>query len=163
MDALTSPAGSLAIAISVLLLVMGFRLARPARTREWMALAAYAGALFAQTLGAVGFLGGPLAAPGTPQRIAGAAVLVAGILFAGAPSRARRRAAARAAAARAPEARSFDPVYAGLALVLVGQLLRGPSRPGAISVAVAVLVAGWVALTPVRTGVTDRGGPEEHR
>ena len=150
MDALTSPAGSLAIAISALLLVMGFRLAPPARTREWLALAAYAGALFAQTLGAIGFLGGPIAAPGTPQRLAGAAVLVAGILLAGAPSRARRRAAASPAAARAPAPRSFDPVYVGFALILVGQLLRGPSRQGAIAVAVAVLIAGWVALTPRR-------------
>jgi hypothetical protein len=155
MDALTSPAGSLAIAISALLLVMGFRLARPVRTREWLAIAAYAGALFAQTLGAIGFLGGPVVAPGTPQRLAGAALLVAGILLAGAPSRARRRAAASAPASRAPDARSFDPVYAGLALILVGQLLRGPSRPGAISVAVAVLIAGWVALTP-RAGGADQ-------
>jgi hypothetical protein len=155
MDVLTSPAGSLAIAISALLLVMGFRLARPVRTREWLAIAAYVGALFAQTLGAVGFLGDPVVAPGTPQRLAGAALLVAGILLAGAPSRARRRAAASAPTSRAPEARSFDPVYAGLALILVGQLLREPSRPGAISVAVAVLIAGWVALTP-RAGGADQ-------
>lgn len=157
MDVLTSPAGSLAIAISALLLVMGFRLARPVRTREWLAIAAYAGALFAQTLGAVGFLGDPVVAPGTPQRLAGAALLVAGILLAGGPSRARRRAATSAPAARAPDARSFDPVYAGLALILVGQLLRGPSRAGAISVAVAVVIAGWVALTPRRAERAGQG------
>ena len=157
MDVLTSPAGSLAIAISALLLVMGFRLARPVRTREWLAIAAYAGALFAQTLGAVGFLGDAVVAPGTPQRLAGAALLVAGILLAGGPSRARRRAADERPGGTAPDARSFDPVYAGLALILVGQLLRGPSRAGAISVAVGVLIAGWVALTPRRAARAGQG------
>lgn len=160
MDTLTSPAGSLAIAISALLLVLGFRLARPARTREWLAIAAYAGALFAQTLGAVGFLGGPPAAPGAPQRLGGAALLVAGILLAGGPARARGRAAATPGAAAAQAPGSFDPVYAGLALVLAGQLLRGPSRPGAIAVGVAVLIAGWVALTPRREG---RAAPMDRR
>jgi hypothetical protein len=153
MDVLTSPAGSLAIAISALLLVMGFRLARPVRTREWLALAAYAGALAAQTLGALGFLMEERVAPGVSLRVAGLALLVFGLLLAGSSARARRRAAtgaATGAAARAPEARTVDPVYAGLALILVGQLLRGPSRAGAISVAVAVLIAGWVALTPRR-------------
>ena len=160
MEVLTSPTGSLAIAISALLLVMGFRLARPARTREWLAIAAYAGALFTLTLGAAGFLCGPPAAPGAPQRLGGAALLVAGILLAGAPARARGRAAANPAAAAAPAPRSFDPAYAGLALVLAGQLLRGPSRPGAIAVGVAVLIAGWVALTPRREG---RAAPMDRR
>jgi hypothetical protein len=156
MDVLTSPTGSLAIAISALLLVMGFRLARPARTREWLALAAYAGALVALTLGAFGLLEGPAAAPGLGLRLAGLGVLVAGLLLAGSAARAWTRAAADAragaavgAAAGAPKSRTVDPVYAGLALILVGQLLRGgPSRAGAISVGVAVLLAGWTALTP---------------
>lgn len=55
------------------------------------------------------------------------------------------------------EARTVDPVYAGLALILVGQLLRGPSRAGAISVVVAVLIAGWVALTPRRAARAGQG------
>ncbi len=156
MDVLTSPAGSLAIAISALLLVMGFRLARPVRTREWLALAAYAGALAAQTLGALGFLTGETVDPGVSLRLAGLALLVFGLLLAGSSSRARRRAATDATA-RVPEARTVDPVYAGLALILVGQLLRGPSRAGAISVAVAVLIAGWVALTPRRAERAGQG------
>jgi hypothetical protein len=149
MDVLTSPAGSLAIAVSALLLVMGFRLARPVRTREWLAIAAYAGAMVAQTLGAIGFIAGPRVAPGLGLRLVGLAALVIGLLLAGSSSRARRRAATGATAA-VPQARTVDPVYAGLALILVGQLVRGPSRAGAISVAVAVLIAGWVALTPPR-------------
>ncbi len=148
MDVLTSPSGSLAIAISALLLVMGFRLARPVRSREWLAVAAYAGALFSQTLGAIGIIAGPAVAPGLALRLVGLAVLVIGLLLAGSSSRARRRAAMSAPPARVPEPRSVDPVYAGLALILVGQLLRGPSRAGAISVAVAALISGWVALTP---------------
>jgi hypothetical protein len=152
MDVLTSPTGSLAIAISALLLVMGFRLARPVRTREWLAIAAYAGALVALTLGALGLLEGPAAAPGLALRLAGLGVLVAGLLLAGSAARARTRAAAHAhagAAAGAPQPPAIDPVYAGLALILVGQLLRGgPSRAGAVSVGVAVLLACWAALTP---------------
>jgi hypothetical protein len=152
MDVLTSPTGSLAIAISALLLVMGFRLARPARMREWLALAAYAGALVALTLGALGLLEGPAAAPGLALRLAGLGVLVSGLLLAGSAARARTRAAAHAhagAAAGAPQARAIDPVYAWLALILVGQLLRGgPSRAGAVSVGIAVFLACWAALTP---------------
>jgi hypothetical protein len=159
MDALTSPAGSLAIAISALLLVMGFRLARPVRTREWLAVAAYAGALAAQTLGALGFIEGPSVVPGLGLRLVGLALLVVGLLLAGSASRARMRAAMGAPTASAPEPRSVDPVYAGLALILVGQLLRGPSRAGALSVAVAVLIAGWVALTPRRAERTVPGNP----
>jgi hypothetical protein len=146
LDSLTSPTGSLAVAISALLLVMGFRLARPSRAREWLAVAAYAGALATQTLGALGLLGGEVTAPGTGVRLAGALLLLGGLLLAGSLSRARRRAVVTGAPA--PSRRRIDAVYAGLALILLGQLLRGPSRPAAVSAAVAVLLAVWVALTP---------------
>lgn len=147
MDALTSASGSLAVAISALLLVMGFRLARPARAREWVALAAYAAALAVQTLGALGLLGEAPVPPAAGLRVAGAIALVAGILLAGTPARERRRAAISGAPLPPPR-RGIDPVYAGLALVTLGQLLRGPSRAGAVAVAVAALVAAWVAFTP---------------
>jgi hypothetical protein len=150
LDSLTSPTGSLAVAISALLLILGFRLARPSRSREWLAVAAYAAALAAQTLGALGLLGGGVTAPGNGVRLAGAFLLLGGLLLAGSPSRARRRAAV--AAAPAPSPRRIDAVYAGLALILLGQLLRGPSRPAAVTAAVAVLLAVWVALTPRRSG-----------
>ena len=150
MDSLTSPTGSLAVAISALLLVLGFRLARPSRSREWVAVAAYAGALAAQTLGALGLLGGEVTTPGAGVRLAGAFLLLGGLLLVGSPSRARRHAAITGAPAPSP--RRIDAVYAGLALILVGQLLRGPSRPAAVSAAVAVLLAFWVALTPRQSG-----------
>ena len=47
-------------------------------------------------------------------------------------------------------ATSFDPVYGGLALVTIGQLLRGPSLGGGVAVLVAVVINGWVALTRER-------------
>jgi hypothetical protein len=144
MDELTSPHGSLALAIAALLVVFGFRLARPAGARAWLAFVAYAAALVLQALGARGLLPGPARDAGTGLRLAGAALLVAGLLLAGKPTRARRRPAAPAAPAVAAEGR-LDPVHAGLALVLVGQLLRGPSLAGAIAVLVAVAVNGWLA------------------
>jgi hypothetical protein len=144
MDGLTSPHGSLALAIAALLLVIGFRLARPAGPRAWLGFVTYAAALVLQALGARGLLPGPAPAAGTGLRLAGAVLLVAGLLLAGKPTRARRRPDAPAAPAFAAEGR-LDPVHAGLALVLVGQLLRGPSLAGAIAVLVAVAVNGWLA------------------
>lgn len=147
MDELTSPQGSVALAISALLLVLGFRLARPARAREWAAVGAYAAALVAQALGALGLLPGAALAPGAALRVAGAALLVAGLLLAGKRARARRRAAARAETPPDAARTGPDPVYGGLALVTVGQLLRGPSLGAALAVLVAVAVNGWVALS----------------
>lgn len=143
MDQLTSPQGSLAVAVSAVLLVFGFRLARPDHVREWLAFVAYAAALVTQTLGAQGLLPGPGLAAGAAPRVAGAALLVFGLLLAGRSSRARHRAETRPEPARTP----VDPVYGGLALVAVGQLLRGPSFAGGVAVLVAVILNGWVALT----------------
>jgi hypothetical protein len=146
MDALTSPEGSVALALCALLVVVGYRLARPDRGREWLAIAAYAAALVASLLGARGLLPGPTAAVAPAVRLAGAALLVLGLLLAGQPSRARRRAARRAPgeATRAPP---LDLVYAGLAVVLAGQLARAPSLAGGIATAAGVLVCLAVAAT----------------
>jgi hypothetical protein len=150
LDQLTSPQGSVALAISALLLVFGFRLARPDRPREWLAVVAYAAALVAQTLGAQGLLPGPVLAAGIGLRVGGAALLVFGLLLAGRSARARRRAAMSGEASPERGATSFDPVYGGLALVTIGQLLRGPSLGGGVAVLVAVVINGWVALTRER-------------
>jgi hypothetical protein len=147
MDELGSPAGSLAIAIAALLLVLGFRLARPARAREWASAVAYAAGLVVQALGAAGLLPGGRVAPGVALRLAGAGLVVGGILLAGKRTRDRRRGAPAAAAAGPAAA---DPVHAGLALVLVGQLLRGPSLAGAVAVLAALAVVGFAAATPRR-------------
>ncbi len=150
MDELTSPPGSVSVAIAALLLVFGFRLARPDRLREWLAIAAYAVALTAQLLGARGLLPGRTLAAGAAVRIAGAALLVVGLVLAGTSSRARRRAATAARPEPRPSPRAVDPVYAGLALVLVGQLAREPSLAGGISTLAAAGVCLAVAFGPQR-------------
>jgi hypothetical protein len=149
-DDLTSPQGSVAVAVAALLLVLGFRLARPDRLREWLAVAAYAVALAAQLLGARGLLPGRTVAAGSALRIGGAVLLVVGLVLAGTSSRARRRAAMNAGLESVRGTGALDPVYAGLAVVLVGQLLRGPSVAGGVTVLAAVVVNGFVALTPLR-------------
>lgn len=150
MDELTSPQGSLALALAALLLVVGFRLAHPGRGREWGALVAYSVAVVAQTLGARAILPGTVVPAGAPVRILGAALLVVGLVLAGSPARARRRAAGAPAAGRAPTAGRLDPVYAGLAVVLLGHLLREPSAAGAIAAGVAAPLLAWPALTSSR-------------
>jgi len=148
-DALTSPEGSLALAIGALLLVMGYRVARPDRAREWAAVAAYAAALVAQTLGARGLLQGAVAAPGAALRIAGAVLVVVGLVMAGTAVRARRR-AARTSPADAVAPGRVGPVYAGLAVVLAGQLLRDPSEAGFVVAAIAAPFLFWAALASPR-------------
>lgn len=153
MDQLTSPQGTLGLAITALLLVVGYRLARPERAREWVAVGAYAAALVAQHLGARGLLPGPPLATGPAVRLVGSALLVAGLILAGTSARARRRAALRARAAAAPAepvAPRVDAAHAGLALVVVAQLLRQPSTGAAVAAGVAVAVNGWVALAARR-------------
>lgn len=146
MDELTSPQGSIALAIAALLLVLGFRLARPGRAREWVAVGAYAVALGTQVVAAQGLLPGSALPAGVTVRITGAALLVLGLILAGRSSRARRRAVMNTATPSESATRSLDPVYAGLALVVLGQLLRGPSVAGGAAASAAILINVWVAL-----------------
>lgn len=162
-ELLTTPAGSLALAITALLLVLGHRLASPRRAAEWLGVGAYAAALVVQLLGARGLLPGAVLAPGTALRVLGGVLLVSGLVVAGTAARARRRAASAAvrrhaggpggASGATPPARAarparLDPVHAGLALVAAGQLLRAPSVAGAIAVLAAVIVNAVVAMRP---------------
>jgi hypothetical protein len=158
MDELTSPQGAVALAIAALLLVVGYRLARPDRGREWLAIALYAAALAALLLGARGMLPGPALAAGPALRIAGAALVVGGLVVAGKPSRDRRRAAATPPARPTPGPLGPHPpaveaaplTWVGLALVVVGQLARSPSVAGAVVTAAAVLVLAAVAAASRR-------------
>ena len=145
---LTSPQGSIELAIGALLLVLGYRLARPARPREWAGVAAYAAGLAGQLLGASGLLHGRVLEAGVPLRILGAVLLVAGLVLAGAPARARRRLAPTAPGARPTLA--MPAGHAGLALVVAGQFLRGPSTTGLVPVAVGILVNAGLALAARR-------------
>lgn len=145
MDDLTSPTGSLGAAIVALLFVVGYRLLRPSRGRDWLALAAYAAGLAGQFLGAHGLLPGRALVPGAALRIGGAALLVAGLVVAGRPSRTRRRTPDGDAEASNPSRRGWDPVATGLALVLLGQLARTPSHAGVVATAGAVAVCALAA------------------
>jgi hypothetical protein len=146
MDELTSSQGSLALAATALLVVVGYRLARPGTGPEWLAVAAYVVALTVQLLGARGLLPGATFAAGPALRVGGALLLVAGLVLAGKRSRARRAAAAPAQPGGLQGGAA--PVFAGLALVLVGQLARAPSLAGGVATAVAVL--GCVAAMLAR-------------
>lgn len=148
---LTSPQGTIELAIAALLLVLGYRLARPSRSREWAAFAAYAAGLAGQLLGASGLLRGTVYASGAPLRILGAAALLTGLVIAGAPARARRRAMSNGNPI--PAGRAAAAAHAGLALALVGQFARGPSTAGLAPVLVGAAVNAWVALV-------SRLGPE---
>lgn len=141
---LTSPQGSIELAIGALLLVLGYRFVRPVRTHEWVSVAAYAVGLAEQLLGASGLFHGHVLEAGTALRLVGAALLVAGPVLAGTPARVRRRLATGAPNARSTPAMSAG--HAGLALVLAGQFLRGPSTAGLVPVAVGILVNAGLAL-----------------
>lgn len=167
MDELTSPQGSLALGLAALLLVMGFRLARPGRAREWGALVAYSAAVVAQTLGARGILPGAVVQAGAAPRILGAVLLIVGLVMAGSSARARRRAAMGLATERERTQGHMDPVYAGLAVVLLGHLLREPSAAGAIAAGVAAPFLAWPAVTsrsaPGELDQDLQGRPLDHR
>ena len=156
MSELTSPQGSIELAIAALLLVLGFRFARPSRPREWVAVAAYAAGLAGHLLGASGLLRGSVFPAGTGLRILGALGLVAGLILAGAPARSRRRASS--GGHPGPGATAATAPYAGLALVLAGQFLRAPSSAGLVPALVGIAVNAWAALRSRRDAA-----PVDHR
>jgi len=142
MDRLTTPEGALGLAVVALLVVLGYRLARPERGPDWIVLAAYAGALATIYGGARAV---PARDPGLVLRLTGAAALLAGVVLAGTAMRARRRDPA-ARAGLAPIARAERPrIHAGLALVVAGQLLRAPTLLGLVAAAVAGAALAWGA------------------
>jgi hypothetical protein len=140
---MTSPQGSIELAIAALLLMLGYRLLRPSRARGWLGFAAYAAGVVGQLLGALGVLHGSALTAPTWQRLLGIATLVVGLLLAGAPARARRRSASapHAGAAREP----LTAGHLGLALVVAGQFLRGPSTHAVVPALVAVAVNVGIA------------------
>jgi hypothetical protein len=157
MDDLTSPAGAIALAVSALLLVVGYRLARPDRGLEWLGVGAYAVALAGILLGSRGLLPGESFAPGPPLRLGGVVMIAAGLLLAGAPARARRRAAIAGRPEASPPRPRLDQVYGGLALVLVGQLARAPSVGGGVAALLGVVSCVAVALAPRVRAARDAG------
>ena len=147
MDAsFTGAGGALGLALTALLVVTGYRLAAPRGTLAWSAVLAYVFALVVIHAAAPG--AGDVEAP-VALRVAGALAIVTGLLMAGTSARAARR-LAHDLAASAPDVRSGPLVPAGLAVVLLGQLARTPSRGGSLAAAFAALLLGWTAVTSWR-------------
>jgi hypothetical protein len=140
-ERLTSPAGALSLAVAALLVVLGVRIAGRARGGA-AAQAAYAAAIVAAVLGAAGILPGPAPAAPAAVRWVGSALLVAGLLVAGAGSRGGAR-PDPAAPARPP---ARGRAMLGLTAVLAGHLLRAPSGAGAIAAAAAAAVLAAAAV-----------------
>lgn len=146
MDTYTAPESALGLALTALLVVVGYRVARPRGPLAWVAVLGYVAALVSTFLGARGAPG----AGGLPAgvRIPGAVAIVAGLVIAGAALRSSRR-VERTHSVETGPARQAG-VHAGLALVLVGQLARAPSHVGAYVTATAVLVLAVAAFTSWR-------------
>jgi protein-S-isoprenylcysteine O-methyltransferase Ste14 len=150
-ESLLSPEGSLALAIAALLAVLGWRFTLPERGRD------FAGVLVFVAVVALTFAAGRGLIPGTGAvvagpllRLGGAALLVLGLLLAGASFKARLRAGRGRHPEVGPYARIRHPLYAGLTLVLVGHLLRLPSQVGALAVLAAVAQYVWMGTVEER-------------
>lgn len=139
MEQVLSPEGSLALAVAALVAVLGWRFTLPERGRDLAAVLVFVAAVAVTFAAGSGLVpgGGPVAAP-LSVRVVGAALLVAGLLLAGRSFKARLLAGRGHLAEAGPYARIRHPLYAGLALVLVGHLLRLPSRAGALAVTIAL-------------------------
>jgi protein-S-isoprenylcysteine O-methyltransferase Ste14 len=151
MSELFTPEGSLALAIAALQLVLGWRFTLPERGRDVAGFLTYAAAV------AVGFAAGrglvgaspPLPAP-LAMRVAGAALLVCGLLLAGASQRARLLAGRGRLATAGAYARIRHPLYLGLVLVLAGGWLRAPSAIGGLLAAIAAAQYVWLGFADER-------------
>ncbi|WP_242392250.1 methyltransferase family protein [Anaeromyxobacter oryzisoli] len=145
MEQVLSPEGSLALAVAALVAVLGWRFTLPERGRDLAAVLVFVAAVAVTFAAGRGLVpgGGPVAAA-LPVRVVGAALLVAGLLLAGSSFKARLLAGRGHLAESGPYARLRHPLYAGLALVLVGHLLRLPSRAGALAVTIALAQYLWL-------------------
>ena len=158
MDSLTSPEGSLGLALTVLVLVLGYRFSQPERARDWGALASFAGALgvaFAAGRGLLDAGEGP--PPALPGRLAGGVLLLGGLVLAGAAWKARRATAPGQLTTQGPYGRVRHPLFVGLVLALVGYVLRTPSLAGAWAAGVAGLVHVAAAVLEEREAAHTQG------
>lgn len=141
----TSAEASLGVAIAVLLVVLGFRFARPGTPRGWAALLGYGLAIAATLLAGRRSLVGPVMEAGTLLRLSGAAVLVVGLLLAGSAARARDLPTADPPLGSSSHRRMPHRMAVGLALVLLGFLARSPSLAGGIAVLLDLALVVWAA------------------
>jgi protein-S-isoprenylcysteine O-methyltransferase Ste14 len=150
-ESVLSAEGSIALAISALTLVLGWRFTLPERGRDFAGILVFAAAI------AVTFAAGreliPHAGavtPGPATRLAGGALLVAGLMLSGASFRARLVAGRGRLVEGGPYARVRQPLYLGLGLALVGHLLRLPSQVGTLATAIALVQYIWLATVRER-------------
>jgi protein-S-isoprenylcysteine O-methyltransferase Ste14 len=151
MSELFTPEGSLALAIAALEVVLGYRFTLSERGRDLAGAFTY---VIAVALGFAAGRGLISASPPFPVpfavRIFGAAVLLAGLLLAGASSKARLVAGRGRLVTGGPYAYVRHPLYVGLSLVLAGGLLRAPSAIGGLAAAAAVAQYVWLGMIEER-------------
>ena len=125
MESVLTAEGSLGLAITALVIALGWRFMAPNRGREFGAAFLYATSAALVFAAGRGIVPGarPVAA-GLPLRLVGACLLVGGLLLAAASFRARTTAGRTHLAVGGPYARLRHPLYIGLGMVLVGHLLR---------------------------------------
>jgi protein-S-isoprenylcysteine O-methyltransferase Ste14 len=151
MSELLTPAGSLALAVAALQLVLGWRFTLPERGRDVAGFLLYAAAVGLGFAAARGLLpASPPLAGAFPLRLAGAALLLGGLALAGASQKARLLAGRGALATSGPYGRLRHPLYVGLALVLAGGALRAPTELGLAAAALAIAHYAWLGLREER-------------
>ena len=151
MESVLSPEGSLALAISALVVVLGWRFALPERGRDFAGMLVFVTAVVLTFAVGRGLI--PGSGPTRPGRFCGSPAAHWSSSASCSPARrfkARLLAGRGRLAVTGPYARIRHPLYAGLALVLVGHLLRLPSQPGALAVVVALAQYVWLATVEER-------------
>ena len=158
MESVLSTEGSLALAISILAIVLGYRFSLPERGRDFAGVAGYVLAIAVTFVSAHWFARAARATDlGPAWRYAGDASLVIGLLLAGSSFRARLVAGRGRLAATGPYARIRHPLYLGLGLALLGQLLRLPSAAGLVCTLLALGGYLWAGAAEERDAAAAFG------
>ncbi len=158
MDSILTAEGSLALAISALAIVLGYRFTLPVRGRDFGGLVVYVVAVavtFAAAHGLVPRAGAVEAGPAA--RLLGGALMILGLALAGASFKARLQAGRGRLATGGPYARIRQPLHLGLGLVLLGHLLRLPSSAGLLATAVALASRAFTAAAEERDAAASYG------
>ena len=158
MTSLLDPDGSLALATAALLIVIAWRFTLAGRLRDVAGIGGFAMAVVITMVGGLGLVPASPVHPTTPPvRLAGVALLIGGLLVAGASFRARHASEPGALCTGHVYARLRHPLYGGLGLALVGNLLRTPHLAGAVAVGSALGLFAWLARVEERDAAARFG------